>query len=772
MKSVSFNKDWLFCLGNQWKESEAEPVCLPHSVQLTPENSSGCRNYQGDCMYRKHFFVPDAYREKRVVLEFEGAMGVSMLFLNGRKVKEHYCGYTPLVADVSDYLIYGEENQIEMTLDNTDNGEVPPGKPQADLDFSYDGGLYRDSRLIVTDRLYISNPLLENEVAGGGVFFWSSDVTEEHALAHARIHIKNDYDVQRDCLLQVSLIDENGSTVGSFRKSCTVESHGAVYQEGTIAVENPDLWSPETPSLYTLCCQLLCDGQAVYTQNISVGIRTFVFTLHDGVVFNGKSRRFNGANYHQTWPIVGNAVPNSMLRRDIKLIKGMGMDNIRSHYPFSSAFVEACNRLGMTLIVSNIGWQFCQPGIFLERTLENIRNIVRWQRNNPCILMWEPILNESAMSYDVQLNFHNAVHEEYPYGPCYTASDYGPTDVAYKEYDPGMLGSWEEEYGLIERSVEKEQPLWVREYGDAPDDYYNQNTVWRCRRAWGDGAMVGSVDRMLGRFEKFNDCHMYLDICNDPKYCGYGIWPAIAHNRGYHINPCWGGHLDLFRVPKFSYYFMQSQMDREQAGDVLYLASWWAETSPNDVTVYSNAERVQLYWNDELIGEQTPDDVAVKHPPFTFLDVRRRFKCRERSVLTAKAYVGEQLVAQQSVKAPGVVTHMTLEAEFLGESLVADGADLIAVRCYMRDDDENIVPLTGDIHPVLFDVTGAGTIVGDSSIGANPVLPEAGIATILVRSTQNPGDITIHAKMFWEQAFCRAIRPCELTIQSVADQNA
>jgi beta-galactosidase len=671
---------------------------------------------------------------------------------------------------VSEQLIYGEENKIEICLDNSDNSEVPPGKPQGDLDFTYEGGLYRDAWILVSDKLYITHPLLANEVAGGGVFVWYSDVTEQCADVNFKVQIRNDHFESKDFLLKTSVIDIDGSIVGEYISNNSLESNNSVYVNGLIKVQNPYLWSPETPNLYTLRCEIICCGEIVFTKDTEIGIRTFEFTVDNGVIFNGKSRRFNGGNYHQNWPYIGNGVPNSLLIRDIMKIKEMGMDNIRSHYPFCSAFTDACNRLGMTIIVSNVGWQFCRPGIFLERTLQNMRDIIRWQRNNPCVLMWEPILNESEMSYEVQLAFHNATHEEYPYSPCYTASDYGPTDVAYHDYDPNMLGNGMEKYGLIARDDSIPRPCWTREYGDWPDDFFNQSTIWRCTRGWGDFAMSEAVNRMLHRFDSdISTSNQYIDVVNNKRLCGFGVWPAIAHNRGYHINPCWGGHLDLFRLPKFSYYFMRSQIDREVIGDVLFVANWWGETSPVDVTVYSNAEKVQLFCNDKFIAEQYPDDINVKHPPFTFKDIKRKFKTIARSVLTVKALVNDEVVAERKVKAPGVANHMKLEADFMGVPLKADGSDIVAVRCYMLDSDGGIAPLTGDVHPIHFEIEGEGEIIGDASIGANPICAEAGIATVLVRSTQKAGKITLKAKMLWPfgNAEHGDIKPAEITFESI-----
>ena len=150
--------------------------------------------------------------------------------------------------------------------------------------------------------------------------------------------------------------------------------------------------------------------------------------------------------------------------------------------------------------------------------------------------------------------------------------------------------------------------------------------------------------------------------------------------------------------------------------------------SPPDVTVYSNAEKVRLYIDGTLIGEQFPDDVRVSHPPFTFRDVKRKYKGRNRSVLRAEALVNGETVAEKSVKAPGIATRLMLVADYEGISLKADGSDIVAVRCSLIDNDGTVVPLSCDNHPIKFTVAGEGSIVGDSSIGANPICAEAGIS--------------------------------------------
>lgn len=387
---ILLNKNWLFSRAEENGMTAPEYVCLPHSVKLTPANSSGCRNFQGVCKYLKSIFVPHEYKGQKLFLRFEGAMGKSALYINGNEVSRHFCGYTPFITDITDNVNYGEENEIAITLDNSDDPLIPPGKPQDGLDFSYDGGLYRSVTLTVCEPLYITDPILANEVAGGGIFVWYTDVSESSAAVHIRAHIKNEYPETKSYSAAITLISPDGQKAAESKLNSRLSTGCCEYIETELKVCSPSLWSPESPLLYTLEASLLINDEQVYSDNTEIGIRDYIFSVNDGVIFNGKPRRFNGANYHQTWPYIGNAVPTSLLERDIIKLKKAGFDNIRSHYPFGTDFLSVCNRLGMTVIACNPGWQFCSTGLFLERAVQNMRDIVRWQRNNPAVCFGNP----------------------------------------------------------------------------------------------------------------------------------------------------------------------------------------------------------------------------------------------------------------------------------------------------------------------------------------------------------------------------------------------
>ena len=165
--TISLNQDWQFRRMETPGEAEAMPcqpadgrqwemVNLPHSVRLEPSNASGGRNFQGICWYCRTLQLPAEWKGKTIYLHFEGAMSVAEVWLNKRKLAANYCGYLPFVVDLTPAVNFSApENLLAVRLDNRDLPDVPPGKPQGELDFTYFGGLYRNVRLEVMDRLHI-----------------------------------------------------------------------------------------------------------------------------------------------------------------------------------------------------------------------------------------------------------------------------------------------------------------------------------------------------------------------------------------------------------------------------------------------------------------------------------------------------------------------------------------------------------------------------------------------------------------------------------------
>jgi len=195
----NFNPGWRFSKGDaaraeavSFNDAAWEIVNLPRGLEISAENASGMRNYQGPAWFRKHFRLPAGMQGKRVVLYFEAVMGKVEVWVNGQKVARHFGGYLPFAADISQAVLgAGKENIVAVRADNSDDPNYPPGKPQDQLDFTYLGGIYRDVYLIGTAPLHVTHDVLSDTVAGGGVFAGVKDVNGASADLEIRTEVVN-----------------------------------------------------------------------------------------------------------------------------------------------------------------------------------------------------------------------------------------------------------------------------------------------------------------------------------------------------------------------------------------------------------------------------------------------------------------------------------------------------------------------------------------------------------------------------------------------------
>jgi beta-galactosidase len=412
----------------------------------------------------------------------------------------------------------------------------------------------------------------------------------------------------------------------------------------------------------------------------------------------------------------------------------------------------------MLTIVSNPGWQLVGDELFRERAVHNARVMVRRDRNRPSVILWEAALNESpnAPLWEPLLR---AVHEEYPGDPCYTAGDHEPGcawDVEYMRNDGG-------------------KPYWIREWGDRVDNWNDQQSRNRVARGWGETPMLHQALSHASQLDEIMVGHH--GSSSGPgasRLCGACLWAGIDHQRGYHHQPFYGGPLDAFRLPKFSYYFFQSQRPPDvhvpglDDGPMVFIANFVTPWSPTTVTVFSNCQRVRLRLNGKEIAVQPPDaGRRMARPPFTFdvgtfgnehstMFMTGSAQRTNSPELVAEGLIGDNVVATHVVRPPGVARQLILHADVCGRDLVADGSDWIRIHAQVCDARGTVCPFADDV--VQFTVEGEGTIIGDATIAANPVRADAGIATALVQSTTVAGAITVRASAFGLTEGCVVIQ--------------
>ena len=766
----NFNAGWRFHLGDvaqaaqkDFDDKAWEVVSTPHTVQLMPAEASGCRNYQGIAWYRKHFILPDECAGRDAILHFEAIMGKQTIYVNGQKVKEHEGGYLPINVNLTDLgCSAGEECVVAICTDNSDDKTYPPGKKQMTLDFAYHGGIYRDVWLIAKSKVAITDAVEEQQVAGGGIFVHYANISERSAEVYVNTEVRNSDDHSRTVTIEQTL-SPSGATV-SKRVSLKVGEAKTIVQR--FLVKKPHLWSPEDPYLYQIATRIKDGRQSLDGGITRIGIRSFEFRGKDGFWLNGKRyHQLVGANRHQDFAYVGNALPNSQQWRDAKRLRDAGFTIIRTaHYPQDPSFMDACDELGLFIIVATPGWQYWNKDKgWDEKVHQNTRSIIRRDRNHPCVLMWEPILNETRYPEAFALQALQITRDEYPY-------PYRPVAAA-DVHSAGVADHYDVVYGWPGDDFKADKPqqcIFTREFGELVDDWYAHNNLNRASRSWGERPMlVQAMSLFRSTDELYKTTGQFIGGCQ---------WHPFDHQRGYHPDPYWGGIYDAFRQKKTAFDMFAAVLQQPTEQPIVSIAHEMTQFSERDVTVFSNCDSVRLTMFDGEHCWTLPVPHEAGHAPsqpVVFRDAWDFFEARDWSYtkrnwqnvkMVAEGIIGGKVVCCEEKMPSRRSTKLRLYVDEMGKKLVADGSDFVVVVCEVTDDLGHVRRLAKE--NIRFTIEGEGEIIGDAAINANPRAVEWGSAPVLIRSTRQAGKIKIKAEVQFPGT--HAPTPAELEIESVA----
>lgn len=719
---------------NQLSMGNWEKINLPHTPFV--ESLVVLHQWQGICYYRKILNGSKKEIDKQLWLEFEGAMHLADVWVNGQHLIQHSGGYTPFVVDVTGMLHADRGNEILVRLDNRNNPLIPPGKPLETLDFCYYGGLYRDVNLIVKHPVHITHPIMANEVAGGGIFVTYPYVSKQEAEIKVKTQVSNKVGTQRHLTIRHTLY-EWSKKKGRGKKVALVESP-LVLAAGTtqhhtqqFTVNNPKLWYPDSPALYVLRTEVMDGRKVTDCEDTRIGIRRIEMTREKGFVINDKPLKLEGSNRHQEYPYVGNAISDQAQYRDMYQIRDNGFNTVRlGHYPQDPSVLEACDELGLLVIEPIPGWQFFNKAQgFVDHTYKDIRDLIRRDRNHPSVIMWETTLNESWPPKSWKDQAVRIAHEEFPGDQCYTSGDtygYDGFDVCYND--------WKEGYN---RPNTTSKPGFIREYYDY--EFGGHYSTTRVTRGDGDYALMQNAWNAQWSYNRYRAYY--------PWTIGGAVWSMYDYNRGCCDNICYSGLADLFRLPKFGLLYFRTQMKEgtfTPAGPMTYevfINSHWLEGSSDTLQVYGNVDEVKLQLNGRVIARQYPDDKPstseyvsrpdggnaenIDFPPFTFFNVNW-----ERGELKAIGYKDGKTVAEHVVRTPGAVEAMDIT--YFESGVSASCRDLLIVYVNLKD-----LQGTGcfgeNNREVKLEVLQGGELRGPATIKA-----EAGVASFLVATTDSP----------------------------------
>ncbi|MFB3892383.1 MAG: glycoside hydrolase family 2 TIM barrel-domain containing protein [Phycisphaerae bacterium] len=700
-----------------YDDSSWQRVNLPHTWNANDTEDTGPGYWRGIGWYRKRFRIDPKCRAKAVRLRIGGANQRSIIWLNGRKVGEHRGGYEGFEFDITDNLRWGRKpNVLAIRVDNLYDPDVAP---TVKTDIFWYGGIYRDVTLIVTGRPYFTK-----------AHFICTGL--ENGKPEIRLDVGLSGKVNAD--VEATLLDAEGAAVGRCKGKVT---KGASLINGP-AISRPRLWSPEDPYLYKLALKLTAGRRICDELAVPVGFRWYKFDPDKGFSLNGVPRKLHGVCWHQVYPGLGNALPRSRHRRDMEVIRRMGADFLRtSHYPHHDEIMRAADELGIMVleelpVMKEIG----DPKAYTANILQRLEETVMHHFNHPSIILWGLAGEVNAPSetcYAVAKACAGRFRELDPTRPIAMHAPRGKAIAELFDVAGYSLRGSEQ--------AKDEQTLAHREHRRSPglaimDTEYNMGHY--CRGVLGGGP--NSEELGCDRHED------YLGRINEVAwYCGGAIWHAFDyHGETYDMiipRVVGSGVTDVWRIPKDSYYFYQSQWSD---APMLHVCGHWTwpgqEGEPRKVRVYSNGKKVELFLNGRLIGAQDArQGERLRHPPF-FFDT-----AYEPGVLKAVAHFDGREPIIEEVHTAG--KPYALELATSASEIRYDDFDAHAeITLRVLDRDGHLVPDAA--IPVTFYLDGPGKLATQTwpPFGTGTSwYTLAGMTRILWRPDGFPGTVTVKA---------------------------
>lgn len=747
-ETVTIPHDWAI-FGPFDKNNDLQNVAVTQNFETQASLKTGRTGglpYVGTGWYRTTFHSTPG---KQTTLIFDGAMSEARVFVNGKEACFWPYGYNSFYCDVTGLVNEDDKNNVlAVRLEN---------RPQSSR--WYPGaGLYRNVHVVTTEKIHV--PVWGTQIT-------TPFVKDEYAFVCLHTTILNAG--KTELTVTTDIVDADGQVVSTKTNKGYI-NHDQPFTQNFI-VEQPKLWSPETPVLYKAVSKIYAGDTLLDTYTTRFGIRTIEYVPDKGFYLNGKRRKFQGVcNHHDLGPL-GAAVNVAALRHQLTLLKDMGCDAIRtSHNMPAPELVELCDEMGFMMMLEPFDeWDIakCDNGyhrFFNEWAEKDMVNMLRQYRNNPCVVMWS-IGNEvptqwSPEGYKVAKFLQDICHREDPTRPVTCGMDQVKSvlangfaamldipglnyrahmyDEAYERLPQNLILGSETSSTVSSRGVYK-FPV-ERKAGAMYDDHQSSSyDLEYC--SWSnipdiDFARAEDHDWTIGQFVWTG-----FDYLGEPSPYDTDAWPN--HSSMF-------GIIDLASIPKDRYYLYRSVWNKE--AETLHILPHWnwegREGEKTPVFVYTNYPSAELFINGKSYGRQTKRKDGTVENRYRLMWYDAVYQPGEVKVV---AYDEQgNPAAEKTIRTAGKPHHIELVTD--RTSLQADGKDLAYVTLRIVDKDGNLCPNDGRL--VNFKVKGAGKY--RASANGDPTCldlfhkPEmhafGGMLTVIVQSGEKVGDIELQAK--------------------------
>ncbi len=711
---ISLNQGWKFHLGNpeaknytkELNDSSWETINVPHTLELTSLTLDNLEDEKTQLIfhrkvgwYRRNISVSNS--NKKVYLEFEGAHQVTNLWVNGKHVGKHAVGgYTPFHFDITAFVNKGQENQITLLVDNRRNEMIPPDP--GPFDYVKFSGLYRDLYLVETNPIHVT---FNWETLNSGVYITTPtiDPVNKNATINIKTAVKNESKQEEKCELVTRILNKEGITVLRLIDTHIIKP-GEEHQFNQIGSleDNVHLWGIDHPYLYRVNSVVKVNNTALDYVETKIGLRKFEQDPVRGFLLNNEPIELIGANRHQQYPYIGDAVPNALHYKDMLQFKEYGFNIMRTaHYPQDNALIDACDELGILVYEEAPTWiSISDKNEWWNNLEKSARTMIRNHRNHPSVIMWGAGVNHRGYVPRI----HNTIKQE----------------------DPNRLTA-------------SQGARWTGWQTSGLTDI-NANMLY--------GPFIWDRSEPIFAMEGRRGPAAVAPYKNDPLMTGLISWTAHAyytfhpsHNKAKNkIDRTRSGMMTIFRYPRPELEWYKSEL---KTTPFVNIKENW-EPEIKDITVYSNAEEVALFFNDKLLEKTkaSTDTIykGLEHAPFHFKNINYA-----TGKISAKAYFKNGDVLETSKKTANKPYAINLKLDTDGRQFTADGSDILVAYATVVDKNGTTVPNTK--HLIQFSVKGDASIIGDKSpINANPMFTEYGVAPALIKAGNTAENITITAK--------------------------
>ena len=579
------NNDWEYI--DQWSDafiidgSADKIVRLPHTVQELPLHYANSESYQKVVGYRKKLTFDSSLKDRRYFIRFDGSAHETTVYFNGKELYVHSCGYTAFIVELTDNILFDQENVLTVKVDSREGLNTPPFGFV--IDYLTYGGIYRDVWLYDKPAYFIKDVFVTT-----------------NTLDTVSVSIKTDGVISVDSY-QIKILDSKGEIIA--QQAVSINKH-----QVQIPVKNIHAWTAESPTLYRCIVEL---GDDTFATNF--GFRTIRFDQNN-LYINDQKVFLRGLNRHQCYPYIGYAAVDSLQEEDVRILKEeLHVNAVRtSHYPQSQSFINACDRYGLYVFTEIPGWQHIGDQTWKQQAIRNTEDMVLQYRNHPSIILWGVRINESLDDDELYAKTNAVARALDPSRPTAGVRYLTKSHLLEDIYTFNDFSHHGDNKGVLSKSevmVDTHHPLIISEANGHMFPTKSFDTQARCQE------------------HALRHARVFSDAMADHQHTGVFQWCmfdyATHKDFGSGDRICYHGVMDSFRNPKLAASVYASQQDEEPILAIstsMDIGDYNAGNLP-DFYAFTNADEVRLYKNDQFVSTFSHSAYSgLKHGPIRIDD--------------------------------------------------------------------------------------------------------------------------------------------------------